>query len=218
MKMTSHDEPAGASSTPNPQPTLSARAATVPPTEEELLRQYTPELKVRARRLSHGNAYLRDDLFQEGAIGLVHAARRFDRARGVKFSTLARRHIKGRMLNYLRSESGHRRCAAIQECCYMADDHDENNQPQEDCLPITATEAIDQTALLLFHVDLRLLQQQLQATTERLTPRQRQIFAMRYSDGLLPSEIAEALTISPARVSQALGETIAKLQRIFARA
>ena len=81
-----------------------------------------------------------------------------------------------------------------------------------------AGQAIEQTSQVLFHVDLRLLQHQLQATAQKLTPRQRQIFAMRYPDGLLPSEIAHALAISPARVTQALTETVAKLQRTFARA
>src|SRR5438105_3944234 len=78
--------------------------------EEALLAEYTPELTHLAHRFSRGDTHLNDDLFQEGAIGLVNAARRFDSSRGVKFSTLARRHIRGRMLNYLRKEYRHSIC------------------------------------------------------------------------------------------------------------
>jgi RNA polymerase sigma factor (sigma-70 family) len=218
MKPTPNDDPAECNFTSTVTPEYLAQPSASRPNEEELLRQYSPELKFRANSLAKGDAHLRDDLYQEGAIGLVSAARRFDRSRGIKFATFARLYMKGRMLNYLRKENNHWRSASLQDTCYLAEDHDEQNLPQEDCRPITTADAIAQTAQSLFYVDLLLLQRQLNATAEELTARQRQIFAMRYSQGLLPSEIAKWLHISPARVTQALQETVAKLQRVFARA
>jgi RNA polymerase sigma factor (sigma-70 family) len=188
------------------------------PSEEELLNEYTPELMHLARRFSYGDAQLSDDLFQEGAIGLINAARRFEPSRGVKFSTLARRHIKGRMLNYVRRESRQSQCLSLHEACYSAGETDEQNPPQEDCLPITACRAITEIGHFLFNVDLLMLQHPLRAMAEILTPRQYQIFSMRYSDGFTPSEVAHTLNISPARVTQALNEAVAKLRRVFLRA
>src|SRR6266581_1257082 len=141
------------------------------PPEEELLAKYTPELRHLAHRFSRGDAYLKDDLFQEGAIGLVNAARRFDPSRGFKFSTLARRHMRGRMLNYIRKENQQSRCLSMHEACYCAGETDERNQPQEDCLPITANRAITEIWQFLFDVDLLMLQEPLRAMADILTPR-----------------------------------------------
>jgi RNA polymerase sigma factor (sigma-70 family) len=193
------------------------RAVKGRPSEEELLNGYTSELTHLARRFSCGDAHLSDDLFQEGAIGLVNAARRFDPSRGVKFSTLARRHMRGRMLNYIRKENQQCRCLSLHEACYSAGETDEHNQPHEDCLPITASRAITEIGQFLFNVDLLMLQHPLRAMAEILTPRQYQIFSMRYSDGFTPSEVAHTLNISPARVTQALNEAVAKLRRVFLR-
>jgi RNA polymerase sigma factor (sigma-70 family) len=52
---------------------------------------------------------------------------------------------------------------------------------------------------------------------EILTPRQYELFSMRYSDGFTLSEVAAALNISPARVSQVLTEAVEKLRRLFVR-
>jgi RNA polymerase sigma factor for flagellar operon FliA len=181
------------------------------------LAQYRPELRHLAHRFSRGDAYLNDDLFQEGAIGLVNAARRFDSSRGVKFATLARRHIRGRMLNYLRREHRHSRCIALEDACDSFREYDEQNPRQEDSLPITTGDVLTAIAQAHFKVDLLLLQEPFSAMAEILTERQYQIFSKRYSDGLTPSEIAQELSISPARVSQALSEAVAKLRRIFVR-
>src|SRR6266704_3295967 len=156
------------------------------PPEEELLAKYTPELRHLAHRFSRGDAYLKDDLFQEGAIGLVNAARRFDSSRGVKFSTLARRHIRGRMLNSLRKEHRHSKCIALENACYSFGEHDEQNPRQEDCLPITAADALTEIARVHFKVDILLMQEPLGAMAEILTPRQYEIFSMRYSGGFTP--------------------------------
>ena len=42
------------------------------------------------------------DLIQEGVIGLIDAAQRFDEARGIKFETFAERRVRGAMIDALR--------------------------------------------------------------------------------------------------------------------
>ena len=56
------------------------------------------------------------DLVQDGVIGLIDAAHRFDEARGIKFETFAERRIRGAMIDALRKDAWKRarrvRCAA----------------------------------------------------------------------------------------------------------
>jgi len=45
------------------------------------------------------------DLVQDGVIGLIDAANRFDEARGIKFETFAERRIRGAMIDALRKDA-----------------------------------------------------------------------------------------------------------------
>ena len=45
------------------------------------------------------------DLVQDGVIGLIEAARRFDEGRGIKFETFAERRIRGAMIDALRKDA-----------------------------------------------------------------------------------------------------------------
>src|SRR5215203_6715244 len=45
------------------------------------------------------------DLVQDGVIGLIDAAERFDEARGIKFETFAERRIRGAMIDALRKDA-----------------------------------------------------------------------------------------------------------------
>ncbi len=119
------------------------------------------------------------------------------------------------MLNYLRKECRQSRCVSLQDACYCGGEYDDQHQFQEDCLPITTNEIVSGIQQFIFDVDLLLLQQPLGAMAELLTPRHYQIFSMRYSAGFTPSEIARALAISPARVTQAIKEAVQKLRRTF---
>ena len=201
MKAKSADEPAGFGPSIFPQHTSGKGRTFVGLDEDHLLQKYSPALRDWAWRYSGGNGELRNDLFQEGALGLFQAARRFDPSQGAKFSTLARRYMRGRMLNYLRSESGHWRCTAMAEACHQAEDQDEESPTQEDCMPVGATEALEKTDRFLFEVDVRLRRSVMRQCLDLLTRRQQEIFTMRYVDGVQPSDVARALGISPARVT-----------------
>lgn len=67
-----------------------------------------------AKRISQttGADYL--ELFQEGSIGLIKAARSFSAARGYKFATYANRCIQNHMLDYLRNGRREIQCDSLE--------------------------------------------------------------------------------------------------------
>jgi len=217
MKANSADEPAAFGPSPLTHTLSGDRCDSIALDETQLLQEFGLALRSWAVRYSGGDAELRNDLFQEGALGLCQAARRFDRRRGVKFATLARRHMRGRMLNYLRSESNHWRCTPMALACHCPEDCDAENPPQEDCLPTGMTDVLKETERFLLEVDVRLVRGLMEECLALLTERQREIFAMRYVDGLQPSEVARAVGVSAARVTQVLTEAAAKMQAVFVK-
>jgi RNA polymerase sigma-B factor len=69
--------------------------------EEALIVAYAPLVKSVIHRFYRGPES-REDLFQLGCIGLLHAVRKFDTGRGTNFATLALPEIHGSILNFLR--------------------------------------------------------------------------------------------------------------------
>src|SRR3989304_992489 len=63
-----------------------------------------PFVEQLARRVAAAMPHSIDigDLVQDGVIGLIDAANRFDEARGIKFETFAERRIRGAMIDALR--------------------------------------------------------------------------------------------------------------------
>lgn len=184
----------------------------MPSCEEEVLSQFTPQLRRLAARLCHGDPHLRQDLFQEGASALVCAARRFDSQRGTRFSSLAYGYMRGRMLNFLRAERRHAHCISMQEASWQPD---ADEPTEDDCLPVGAAEVQHQLAEFLFRVELQFLREPIRHFQSAFTPKQRQILNLRLQDGLGPSEIARELGVSPARITQVLNEAVAKLKKAF---
>lgn len=217
MKAYSSDDHTNSNPSETPATAVPSVSAVGNLNEEQLLIDFKPALSDWANRYSDEDPHLRKDLFQEGALGLILAARRFKPAMGVKFATFARRYMTGRMFNYLRQESPHYKCLALAEACYVPapEDSNDDNLPAEDCLPITASAALEKTDMFLFEVDVRLLRFVMDNFMELLTEKQQKIFKMRYVEGLQPSEIAHSLGVSPARITQVLTEAIAKIHSSF---
>ena len=69
---------------------------------QELIKAYQPLVFKIVKQLIKRQEILLD-LIQEGNIGLIDAVDSFDHNRGIKFSTFAIYHIKGRVLDYLRN-------------------------------------------------------------------------------------------------------------------
>ena len=66
-----------------------------------------PFVEALARRMaaSMPNSIDVGDLVQDGVIGLIDAARRFDEGRGIKFETFAERRVRGAMIDALRRDA-----------------------------------------------------------------------------------------------------------------
>jgi RNA polymerase sigma factor for flagellar operon FliA len=66
-----------------------------------------PFVEALARRMASSMPHSIDlgDLVQDGVIGLIDAAHRFDEGRGIKFETFAERRIRGAMIDALRKDA-----------------------------------------------------------------------------------------------------------------
>ena len=66
-----------------------------------------PFVEALARRMAASMPHSIDlgDLVQDGVIGLIDAAHRFDEGRGIKFETFAERRIRGAMIDALRKDA-----------------------------------------------------------------------------------------------------------------
>src|ERR1700757_3480646 len=66
-----------------------------------------PFVEALARRMaaSMPNSIDIGDLVQDGVIGLIDAAHRFDEGRGIKFETFAERRVRGAMIDALRKDA-----------------------------------------------------------------------------------------------------------------
>src|SRR6188508_3231820 len=66
-----------------------------------------PFVEALARRMASTMPHSIDvgDLVQDGVIGLIDAAHRFDESRGIKFETFAERRIRGAMIDALRRDA-----------------------------------------------------------------------------------------------------------------
>ena len=78
-------------------------AETVNPRVEESL----PFVEALARRVAATMPHSIDlgDLVQDGVLGLIDAARRFEESRGIKFETFAERRVRGAMIDALRKDA-----------------------------------------------------------------------------------------------------------------
>ena len=66
-----------------------------------------PFVEALARRMASSmpNSIDIGDLVQDGVLGLIDAARRFEEARGIKFETFAERRVRGAMIDALRRDA-----------------------------------------------------------------------------------------------------------------
>jgi RNA polymerase sigma factor FliA len=77
------------------------------PADYERIQAGLPFVEALARRMAASMPHSIDlgDLVQDGVIGLIDAAHRFDEGRGIKFETFAERRIRGAMIDALRRDA-----------------------------------------------------------------------------------------------------------------
>jgi RNA polymerase sigma factor FliA len=91
----------------HPEERLIMRAHTAPATQNRRIVAGLPFVEALARRMaaSMPNSIDIGDLMQDGVLGLIDAAHRFDEARGIKFETFAERRVRGAMIDALRRDA-----------------------------------------------------------------------------------------------------------------
>src|SRR6478672_11489963 len=80
------------------------RAHIAPATQNRRIVAGLPFVEGLARRMASSMPHSIDigDLIQDGVLGLIDAAHRFDETRGIKFETFAERRVRGAMIDALR--------------------------------------------------------------------------------------------------------------------
>src|ERR671910_3898839 len=80
---------------------------TVAPPAPDRIVAGLPFVEALARRMASSMPHSIDlgDLVQDGVIGLIDAANRFNEDRGIKFETFAERRIRGAMIDALRKDA-----------------------------------------------------------------------------------------------------------------
>src|SRR5687768_9154780 len=78
-----------------------------PPTDTARVTASIPFVEQLARRVAATMPHSIDigDLVQDGVLGLIDAANRFDESRGIKFETFAERRVRGAMIDALRKDA-----------------------------------------------------------------------------------------------------------------
>jgi RNA polymerase sigma factor FliA len=87
--------------------TASTKAAVAAASQAKRVEAGIPFVEALARRMAATMPHSIDlsDLVQDGVIGLIDAAHRFDDSRGIKFETFAERRIRGAMIDALRKDA-----------------------------------------------------------------------------------------------------------------
>src|SRR2546430_15548192 len=83
------------------------RVHTVPASQNRRIVAGLPLVESLARRMASTmpNSIDIGDLVQDGVLGLIDAAHRFDEDRGIKFETFAERRVRGAMIDALRRDA-----------------------------------------------------------------------------------------------------------------
>src|SRR5687767_6388721 len=87
--------------------TASTKAAVAAANQAQRVEAGLPFVEQLARRVAATMPHSIDigDLVQDGVIGLIDAAHRFDDSRGIKFETFAERRVRGAMIDALRRDA-----------------------------------------------------------------------------------------------------------------
>lgn len=159
--------------------------------ERELIVRNLPLVRAAARRL-YGRGLPREELFQEGAIGLILAARGFRPERGLAFSTYAFSRIMGQMRHAIRREQ-----AALRRGLPRAEA--DSRIPAPDDTEAAATDRVLARELLC-----------------ALEERERELIRLRCMEGLTQKEAAGRLGLTQVQASRAQKRALEKLRRFLA--
>ena len=152
-----------------------------------------------------------DDLFQVGCVGLLKAIDNFDTSQNVRFSTYGVPMIIGEIRRYLRDNSSIRVSRSMRDTAYRVLQAREKLQREQQRVSLFEPIYSDGGDAVCVMDQVRdnkntdedwLEQIALKEAMARLSERERQILALRYSDGKTQMEVSSEIGISQAQVSR----------------
>jgi RNA polymerase sigma factor (sigma-70 family) len=143
------------------------------------------------------------ELVQEGTIGLLEAAERYDVSKGVAFSIFAIHRVRGRMVDYLQKEYGDKTLSLNMEL-------GESGDAWEDFL-VAPGYSIDEQA------ERHLLSDKVLAAMERLPAKEKTVLTAIYIDDKRPVDIAETIHVTTAHVYRLQKQGVRRIRGMLSR-
>ncbi len=143
------------------------------------------------------------DLIQEGTVGLIEALERYEPQRGVAFSLFALHRIRGRMMDYLKRESGAGQLlldapAWREEAAWVDFLVDEGLPPD-----LVAEE--------------RFLHAEVKKALERLPAKEQQVLCGLYVDDAQPAELARMIDVSLTHIYRLQKQGVRRVRGMLSR-
>lgn len=142
------------------------------------------------------------ELIQEGMVGLLEAAERYDYTRGVAFSLFASYRIKGAMLNFLKEQSSYGLMSLDTELStgHMLKD-------------ILVCEEAGPAELM----ERQLLEERVSQAVQRLPEKEQQVLQGLYVDEISPQSMAEAIDVSLGHVYRLQKQGVRRVRGMLSR-
>lgn len=146
------------------------------------------------------------DIIQEGTVGLIEAAERYEPARGVAFSLFAVHRIRGRMCDFLRRE-------------HEADIACMDGGAAEDSMGASLKEALADAAALSVpeQAESHELAGRLHAAMERLPDKERAVLTGVYLESQPVDAVADALSVSKSHIYRLQKSGIRRVRGMLSR-
>lgn len=167
----------------------------------ELMTAYQPLVFKAAMsfKLSEGETM---ELIQEGMVGLLEAAERYDYTRGVAFSLFASYRIKGAMLNFLKEQSS----AGLVSLDMVL--------PTGRALKDTL---VCDTAGPVELMERQLLEERVSQAVHRLPEKEQQVLQGLYVDEISPQSVAEEIDVSLGHVYRLQKQGVRRVRGMLSR-
>lgn len=169
-----------------------------------LILTFQPIIKHLSKKLS-SDPFIREDLYQEGVLGLIEAIKSFDLSTSYRLSTFAFYRVRGKMKDWLRKE--YRNLPILNDSTFDAEDNCGpfgDSFADDDFYIRSLDKCIDKS---LNPEDIH-LQQELSelfiGILMKLPPRQRSVIYLAFWMDRRPSEIADAMKVSRPRITKLL--------------